>query len=82
LHSYKTSFFSNIFEIKLKKENLTLYQYSLETNPKILADSDGLIQKIKKVIAYELKTSIGYICSKGMMIWGWKDAKIAQTLKA
>jgi hypothetical protein len=77
-----TSFYSNIFEIKLKKDCMTVYQYSLDITPEIPADSDGLIDKISKTIASELKKNVGLICSRGAMVWGRKEMKTVLTCKA
>ena len=45
----KTSkFYSNIFEVKLKKDAMNLYQYSFDFSPEIPQDSDGLIEKITR----------------------------------
>ena len=77
-----TQFYSNIFEIKLKKDCMVIYQYSLDISPEIPADSDGLIDKISKTIAFELKKSVGLLCSRGLMVWGRKEMKTVLTCKA
>ena len=55
------SFYSNIFEIELKRDALVIYQYSFDISPELPQDSDGLIEKIAKVIVPDLKKNIGLI---------------------
>lgn len=82
LNAEPTNFYSNIFEIKLKKNCLNIYQYSLDISPEIPGDSDGLIEKISKTISLELKKNIGLICNRGHMVWGRKEMKTVLTCKA
>jgi hypothetical protein len=82
LNAKPTNFYSNIFEIKLKKNCCDIYQYSLDVSPEIPGDSDGLIEKISKAIYSELKINIGLICSRALMVWGRKEMKTVLTCKA
>lgn len=67
-----TNFYSNIFEIKLKKDASNVYQYVLDISPELPTDSDGLIEKVTRAIHYDLKKNLGLICSRGFMVWGRK----------
>jgi len=69
----QSSFYSNIFEIVLKKDCPSIYQFSYELAPNLPADSAGLKQKIISTIFSELKKLIGIVGSKGDMLWGKKS---------
>lgn len=77
-----TNFYSNIFEIRIKKDASYVYQYVLDISPELPTDSDGLIQKITKAIHQDLKKNVGIICSRGFMVWGRKQMKTVLTCKA
>lgn len=81
-NSRPTSFFSNIYEIKLKEDTMDIYQYYFDISPELPPDSDGLIEKISKVIAPDLKKNIGLITFRGFMAWGRKEMKTVLALKA
>jgi hypothetical protein len=70
--SKATGFYSNIFEIELKKNSMVIYQYSFDISPELPQDSDGLIERITKTIYPDLKKNIGLICYRGLMAWGRK----------
>jgi hypothetical protein len=65
-------FYSNIYEIELKKGISSLYQFSLVISPELPANSNALREKIIKSLFGELKKKLGYLCFKGDMIWGKK----------
>lgn len=80
--AYPASFYSNIFQIKLKSNAMSVYQYCFDITPELPPDSDGLIEKIAKTILPDLKKNIGLICFRGFMAWGRKEMKTVLTCKA
>jgi hypothetical protein len=65
-------FYSNIYEIELKKGICSIYQFSLDISPELPANSNALREKIVKSLIQELKKKLGFLCFKGDMIWGKK----------
>lgn len=50
------------------------------TEPDIPKDSSALRDKIIRSIFSDLKKHLGYVCSKGEMIWGRKNEQKVLTL--
>lgn len=50
MNCQRVGFYSNIFKITLKEKAMIIYQYSFDISPELPPDSDGLIEKIFKVI--------------------------------
>lgn len=67
------SFSSNLFDITLKGNISAIFQFSLDITPELPPNSNALRDKIVHTIYSDLKKLIGFVCSKGDMVWGKKD---------
>jgi hypothetical protein len=67
----RCQFFTNLYEVEIDPRRNKFYQYSatIEEVPK---DSADVYFRAIKSIKPQLQEKLGYMTSKGQMIWGWK----------
>jgi hypothetical protein len=68
----KTKLTTNIYDISLRNIS-TIYQYSLDSEPELAKDSIQVLRLMIKAAQEELKKTIGFLVSKGNMLWGSKS---------
>jgi len=81
VNSEETKLMSNYYEIDIKKDYNTIYQYSIGFEPELPEDASKIADKLIDSVRKELKTKTGFICFKGRMLWGNMELKLAIVIK-
>lgn len=72
---------SNYYEVNVKKDYKTIYQYSFGFEPELPQDASKIADKLIDSVKKDLRTKTGFICFKGRMLWGNMETKIALIFK-
>jgi hypothetical protein len=57
-----------------------IYQYALDISPEIPADSATMLYKMVSNVRKQLKSQVGMVTSKGLMLWGTKQIAVATSI--
>lgn len=68
---------SNYYEVDIKKDYKTIYQYSIGFEPELPEDASKIADKLVDSVKKELRMKTGFICFKGRMLWGNIELKMA-----
>lgn len=72
---------SNYYEIDVKKDYKTIYQYSIGFEPELPEDASKIADKLIDSVKKELRVKTGFISFKGRMLWGNLEIKMALIIK-
>lgn len=72
---------SNYYEVDIKKDYKTIYQYSIGFEPELPQDASKIADKLIDSVKKELRSKTGFICFKGRMLWGNMETKLALIFK-
>lgn len=72
-------FLTNFFEIAIDQK-VSLYQFSLHSEPEILDDSREILYDVVVGVKKHLKKSIDLVAFKGKTLWGSKNLNVALPL--